>query len=44
MSDDEWIIIHPEIPLKYLLSYYIYKQCFTERNFHQNKKNLVLQE
>lgn len=44
MSDDEWIIINPEIPLKYLLSYYIYKRCFTDQNFHQDKKKADLPE
>lgn len=46
MIDDDWIIINHEIqiPLKYLLSYYIYKRCFMERNFHHQKKNLDLPE
>lgn len=44
MSDEEWLIINQEIPLKYLLSYYIYKRCFTEKNSLHQKKNQDLPE
>lgn len=34
---DEWIIINPVIPKKYLLSYYIYKNAIRSKIFSKTR-------
>lgn len=43
MTDEEWLIINHEIPLKYLLSYYIYKDALRRKILSIRRKIRICQ-